>query len=208
MDGPVAALAQWITDVIESTGYLGVALLVALENLFPPIPSEVVLPLAGFLAGREVLSFPGVVLAATAGSTAGALVLYLLGRWLGAQRLRGLLRSHGHLLLLGESDLDKATDWFQKHGGKAVLVGRLVPTVRSLISIPAGVTGMHLLPFVLYTAIGSGVWNLALAGLGWTLGDQWGQVRQYTQYLEWAVIATLAGAVVWFLWKRRRALGA
>jgi membrane protein DedA with SNARE-associated domain len=205
MGDPFAGVAAWATDLIHRLGYVGVAALVALENLFPPVPSELILPLSGFLVGQGRLGFVGVVLAATAGSLVGALALYGLGRWLGEERLRGLVRRFGGLLFVEEKDIDRAQRWFEDHGGKAVLIGRFVPGVRSLISVPAGVGGMALGPFLAYTAIGSGLWNAALIGLGWALGARWEEIKPYAQVLEYAVLAGLMGLVGWFVWRRRRA---
>lgn len=192
-----------IAYVIENFGYFGVAALIALENVFPPIPSEIILPLTGFLAGQGLLSLPGAALAATAGSVVGALILYGIGRWVSEERLRKLIRRFGRVLLLRESDLDRALDWFDRHGGKAVFLCRLMPVVRSLISIPAGLARMRLGKFVAYTAVGSGIWNTALLGIGWTLGDQWERVLRYAEFFEYAVILALVAAVLWFFWNRR-----
>ena len=202
MDDIVAALARWVTDVVESLGYLGIGILAALENLVPPIPSELVLPLAGFLAGQGRFWLPAVVLAATAGSVIGALTLYALGRWLGEERLRRFIRRFGRFMLLEEADLDRAVAWFDRHGGTAVFIGRLAPLVRSGISIPAGVERMPVWRFIIYTAAGSAVWNGALAGLGWALGSQWERVSEYTQWLSYGVIGALIVAAGWFLWRR------
>ena len=200
----LGGLAEWVTNVIESLGYAGVAALIALENVFPPIPSELILPLAGFLAGQGRFWFPAVVVAATIGSVAGALLLYGIGAWLGDARLRGLVNRFGQVLTLTGADLDRAEGWFDTHGAKAVLIGRLVPVVRSLVSVPAGLRRMPLWRFVAYTAAGAGVWNSVLIGLGWALGDRWQQVNQYGTYVEYAVLAALLGEVGWFVWKRRR----
>ncbi len=202
MSGPLAPLAEWVTNVVESLGYVGVACLIALENLFPPIPSELILPLAGFLTGQGRFSLPAVVAAATAGSVVGALLLYGLGAWLGEQRLRGLVGRFGGILTLREADIDRADAWFDRHGGTAVLIGRLVPVVRSLISIPAGLRRMPLGRFVLYTAVGSSLWNGLLIGLGWALGERWQQVNQYGRYLEYGVLVLLVAAIAWFLHRR------
>lgn len=195
-------LAGWVLGIIDAAGYLGVVFLVTLENLFPPIPSEVVLPLAGFLSGRTVLWFPGVVLAASTGSVVGALILYAVGYRLGLDGVRRLIRRFGRWLFLEERDLDQAQDWFGRHGEKAVLIGRVVPFMRSAISIPAGICRMPLTRFVLFTALGSTVWNFALVGLGWVLGENWPLVAQYTDYLEYLVLFLLAVAVLWFIWSR------
>jgi membrane protein DedA with SNARE-associated domain len=201
--GFVGGIAQWVTDVIASLGYVGVAALVALENLFPPIPSELILPLAGFLAGQGRFALPLVIVAATFGSTAGALAVYGIGAGLGERRVRALTARYGGFLRLSDEDIDRAESWFDRHGGEAVFLGHLAPLIRSVISIPAGLRRMPLWKFALYTAAGSGVWNSVLVTLGWALGDRWQQINQYASYFEYAVIAAIVGGIGWFVWKRR-----
>lgn len=200
-------LAGWVMSAIYTLGYAGVVGLVALEVVIPPIPSELILPLAGFLTGQGRLSFPLVVAAATLGSVAGSFCLYGLGRWLGEARLRRLVQRFGWLLLLKEADFDEARCWFRRHGGKAILIGRLVPGVRSLISIPAGLVGMPVGRFAVYTALGSSFWNGLLVGLGWVLGDQWDTAGQYIRPLGYIMPALLVAGIIWFVWRRTRPLG-
>ncbi len=195
-------LATFATDVIEMFGYPGVALLIFMENVFPPIPSEAILPLAGFLAGQGRMWLPAVIIAATLGAVGGALVLYALGAWFGDHRIRWLVVRYGRWLALTEADLDTANGWFDRHGGKAVLVCRLVPIVRSIISIPAGLRRMSLPLFILYTAIGSGLWNSVLVVAGWWLGENWEQVGGYVDYLEYPVIIIGVAVVALYIWKR------
>jgi membrane protein DedA with SNARE-associated domain len=195
-------LATFATDVIEMFGYPGVALLIFMENIFPPIPSEAILPLAGFLAGQGRMWLPAVIIAGTLGAVAGALVLYSVGAWFGDRRIRWLVVRYGKWLALTEADLDTANGWFDRHGGKAVLLCRLVPIVRSIISIPAGLRRMSLPVFILYTAIGSGLWNSVLVVAGWWLGENWEQVGGYVDYLEYPVIIAAVLAVAWYIWKR------
>jgi len=195
-------LAGWATDVIEKLGYTGLALIIALENVFPPIPSEAVLPLAGFLTGQGRMNYFGAVVAATLGAVVGALVLYAIGYWFGDARLRWLVRHYGKFLGVSEADLDKANAWFDQHEGLAVLICRVVPIVRSLISIPAGIRRMPLLPFIGYTALGAGVWNSILIGAGWALGDNWEAVEEYVGYLQYVVIVAVVAAVAYWFWKR------
>jgi membrane protein DedA with SNARE-associated domain len=204
MTGLIDRLADWILDIVHTLGYLGVALSVAIENVFPPIPSELVLPLAGFLAGQGRFSLPVVILAATVGSVAGALVLYAVGRWMGEGKVRWFVCRYGGWFLLDESDLDKSLDWFRRHGRKSVLIGRVVPLVRSLVSIPAGIARMPVLKFVIFTALGSTVWNTALIGAGWLLGEQWARVEDYTRPLSYAVLLVIVVAVAWFAWQRTK----
>jgi membrane protein DedA with SNARE-associated domain len=196
-------LASWVTDLVHTFGYPGVAFAVAAENIFPPIPSEVVLPLAGFLAGQGRFSFILVIIAATIGSVIGALALYAVGRWLGEPRMRRFVCRYGGWFLVTEDDFDTSLDWFSRHGRKSVMLGRVVPLVRSLVSIPAGIAGIPLLPFVVYSAIGSAVWNTILISAGWILGDQWDRVENYTRPLTYLVLVAGAVFVAWFVWKRR-----
>ncbi|MGI9254651.1 MAG: DedA family protein [Thermomicrobiales bacterium] len=201
-------LMELVSGIVEKLGYVGLALLIALENVFPPIPSEVILPLAGFNIWQGSFNFPMVLLASTIGSVIGALILYGIGRWLGKERLRGLVRSHGSKALLKESDIDKADHWFAKYGGSAVFLCRLLPLVRSLISIPAGIEAMPIAKFLALTAVGSAIWNAILIGAGWALGTQWDKVQFVVGYLQWVVIFAVAVALIWFIWRRLATRGA
>jgi membrane protein DedA with SNARE-associated domain len=195
-------LSDWVSDVIEAIGYLGVALLVALESVFPPIPSEVVLPFAGFYAGKGEASVVGMMLAATAGSVLGAWILYGLAAWIGPVRLRRFVIRYGRWFSVKEHDLDRAEAWFDKRAKAAVLLGRCVPLVRSIVSIPAGFRRMPLVQFTVYTAIGSLAWNVALVGAGAILGARWRKVGDVVAIFQWLVIVAAVGAVGWFAWAR------
>jgi membrane protein DedA with SNARE-associated domain len=188
-------LSVWIRDAIEAMGYLGIALIMLLENLIPPIPSELVMPFAGFLVAENRLSFVGVVGAGTAGAVLGALVLYYIGAWAGEPLVRSFLRRYGRWLSVSEADLDRALEVFGKYGNVIVFVGRLIPLIRSLISLPAGMHHMPLGRFLLLTTLGSAIWNTALAYAGLVLGRNWeavlGFLGQY-QRLTLAVLAVLA----------------
>lgn len=197
-------LAEFVTNVIETIGYPGLTILVALENVFPPIPSEVILPLAGFMTGQGRFSFALVILATTLGSVLGALVLYGIGAAIGKRRIEALVTRYGHWALLTPDDLTKAEQWFERYGPIAVFVGRLVPIVRSLVSIPAGYQRMPLLQFIALTFFGSMLWNGALVTLGWILGDNWHAIEDYVGWLQYAVIAVVAILVVKFVWQRLR----
>jgi membrane protein DedA with SNARE-associated domain len=193
-------VAEWATRVLSGGGPVGLALIMLLENLFPPIPSEVVLPFAGFLVGAGNLALVPAFAAATAGSTAGALVLYALGRY-GGRPL--LLRWH-KVLRLDEDDLDRADDWFDRHGWAAVVLGRMVPFVRSVISIPAGTSEMPVGRFLALTALGSGIWNALLIGAGMLLGERHAQVSALVSRFTPLLFAALAlGLLAWW-WRRRR----
>ena len=188
----LGGLVGWVLDVIEALGAVGVGLLIALESLFPPLPSEVVLPLAGFLAGAGRLSFLAVVVWATIGSLVGALALYWLGAALGLERLRRLA---DRIPLMDSRDVDRASEWMGRHGVWAVLLGRMVPGVRSLVSIPAGVQRMPLWLFSVLTVIGSAIWNVLWIGLGFLLGDRWSQVGEYSDLLNYLVVGAVLLAV-------------
>jgi membrane protein DedA with SNARE-associated domain len=198
-------LTAWVASVIESMGEVGVGLLVALENLIPPIPSEIVLSLAGYLASEGRVNLVWVYIAATAGAVIGAMLLYWLGYGLGEDRLKRWL---DRVPLVDIDDLNKADRWFENHARSAVLFGRCAPVVRSLISIPAGANHMPLGQFVLFTAIGSGVWNAIFVGGGYALGSRFQDLEKYAQYFDyaiWAVFAIMIGSwVVKKLRKRRR----
>ncbi|HEV2125073.1 MAG TPA: DedA family protein [Chloroflexota bacterium] len=202
MDGLLGPVTSWATNIVESMGYPGVFFLMMLEGIFPPIPSEVILPLAGFLTGQGRFSLWIMLLVSTAGSVAIALVLYGLAYSVGRDRLREWADRHGKWIALEKKDIDKADKWFHNHGKASVFFGRFVPVVRSLISVPAGFAHMNLVGFVLFTAAGSAIWNGLLIGLGWYFGERWEQVRQYFQYFEYAVLAGLVLGVGWWLWKR------
>ncbi len=195
-----SSLASWVQDVIEQLGYLGVALLVVAENVFPPIPSEIVLPFAGFVARRGSDSVVIMILAATVGSVVGALIMYWIAAVIGDDRLHAFTRKFGKWVQIRESDLTKAEEWFDRHAMAAVLVGRCVPLIRSVVSIPAGFRRMKLVPYMLYTFLGSLVWNIALVGAGALLGDNWERVGSYVGVFQWAVIALVVVAVARFLW--------
>jgi membrane protein DedA with SNARE-associated domain len=142
--------------------------------------------------------------AATVGSVVGALVFYWLGSALGEERLRAFVSRYGRWLAMDEDDLDDAMGWFERHGGMAVLIGRLVPSIRSIISIPAGIAKMPLVPFVAYTTVGSALWNAILVGGGWALGAQWERVKPFMNVIEWASIVAVVGGVVWWFARKRR----
>jgi membrane protein DedA with SNARE-associated domain len=197
------SLVQWIDQVISSFGYVGVATLMLLENLFPPIPSEAILPLVGFLVNRGDLAVIMALLAATLGSLVGAFVLYALGRWGG----RPLVLRYRRVLRVTEAELDRADGWFDRYGSWIVLFGRMVPLARSVVSIPAGMSEMPVWRFALLTALGSAVWNALLIGAGWFLGENWLRVTAVVGSLSNIVLVIVAVGVVtlgvWW-WRRQR----
>lgn len=193
-------MIAFIAGLIERTGYAGIALLMLLENLFPPLPSELIMPLAGFVAADGRLGLAGVIAAGTAGSVAGALPWYYVGHRVGLERLRQWAARHGRWLTLGPAQLDHVHDWFERHCGKAVLVGRLVPAVRTLISVPAGLFGMSLRRFLVYTTLGSLAWTSALAFAGHALRDEYEAVAHWldpvTNVVVGAIVLTYVYRVV------------
>ena len=205
----LSSLATWVQDVIEQLGYLGVALLVVLENVFPPIPSEIVLPFAGFVAQQGSESVVLMILAATVGSVIGALIMYWIAAIIGDERLHAFTRRFGKWVQIREADLTRAEEWFDRHAMSAVLVGRCVPLIRSVVSIPAGFRRMKLIPYIAYTFLGSLVWNIALVGAGAVLGENWERVEPVVAAFQWIVIVViLAGLarVAYVVVQRRRTL--
>lgn len=197
----LSAVSQWAVNLMEALGALGAGLAVALENLFPPLPSELILPLAGFTASQGSFTLPQVLAWTTTGSVLGALVLYGLGAWLGADLIRKLV---GAVPLMNVSDADKTIEWFNRHGAKSVFFGRMIPVFRSFISIPAGVTRMPLPKFILLTTAGSFIWNAVFVYLGFILGENWSLVEQYAGFFQYLVIGSVVIAVSVFVTRRVR----
>jgi membrane protein DedA with SNARE-associated domain len=202
----LSSLATWVQDVIEQLGYVGVALLVVAENVFPPIPSEIVLPFAGFVAQRGSDSVIIMILAATVGSVVGALIMYWIAAFIGDERLHAFTRKFGKWVQIREVDLTRAEEWFDRHATSAVLLGRCVPLIRSVVSIPAGFRRMKLVPYLAYTFAGSLVWNILLIGAGALLGDNWERVGDVMSPIQKLVELTVVVAVVAFAWLRVRSL--
>jgi len=201
----LGGLIDWTVSLMEVIGPVGAGIGIALENLFPPLPSEVILPLAGLTASRGSFTLVEALIWTTLGSIVGAFVLYGLGAWLGVDRLRRIAE---RIPLMKGEDIDKTVAWFHRHGGKAVFFGRMVPIFRSFISIPAGITRMPLWKFGLLTASGSLIWNTIFVLSGFFLGEAWPVVEQYAEILQYVVIAAVVVAVVWFVVTRVRALRA
>ena len=190
----LTGIAGFAARGIDAMGEWGVGLFTFAETIIPPIPSEVILPLAGFLTKQGTMSLGLVFVASTLGAYAGALLLYWLGARLGLERaISGLSR----LPLMDREDFEKAADWFQRHGKSAVFFGRFFPGVRSLISVPAGAGKMNLATFSVFTIAGSGLWNGLLIGLGVLLGAQYRLIEEYSRYLNYAVYAAIAATVAW-----------
>jgi membrane protein DedA with SNARE-associated domain len=197
----VGGIAGWAVDLMERLGVLGAGLAIALENLFPPLPSEVILPLAGFTASLGTFSLVWVIVATTLGSLLGALVLYGLGRTVGHARLRAIAE---RLPLMDGDDVDRTVAWFHRHGSAAVFFGRFLPLFRSLISIPAGVERMNVVKFALLTTAGSLIWNTVFVLAGYLLGQNWHLVEGWSGVLQWVVIAAVVAALAVFVVKRVR----
>ncbi|GAB3213797.1 hypothetical protein GCM10027294_48540 [Marinactinospora endophytica] len=202
----------WVISVMEALGGPGAGLIVALENLFPPIPSEVILPLAGFTASQGNMSLVGAILWTTLGSVSGAVLLYYLGALLGRERIRAIAR---RLPLVKVEDVERTERWFDRHGRATVFFGRMIPIFRSLISIPAGVTRMSMPLFLLFTTFGSLIWNTVLVVAGYLLGESWHLVEGYVGAFQKVVVAVVVLAVGYFVVSRllrlrreRRAEGA
>lgn len=198
----MAGLGEWMQAVMYSLGYPGIVFLLFVESVFPPIPSELVLPLAGFLVSEGRFGFFPMILAATAGSLLSALTLWAAGKLFGEERVYRVVRRYGRFVLLRTSDVSRAQRFFDKHGGKAVFFGRFVPGVRSLVSVPAGLANMPLPSFILYTALGSALWNTLLVSLGAMLRERWREVLGYLEAFEYVAYAGIATLILWFVFAR------
>lgn len=197
----LTGVAGWAVGVMEALGGPGAGLIIALENLFPPIPSEIILPLAGFTASQGTFSLAGAIFWTTLGSVVGALMIYALGAVLGRERFRAVW---DRLPLVKLEDLDRAEGWFERHGAKAVFFGRMLPLIRSLISVPAGIERMRLVSFLLLTLAGSLIWNVIFILAGYQLGRSWHVVERYAGVLQWVVIAVAVAGGAWFVVRRVR----
>ncbi len=198
----VGRLGEAIRSVIETFGYFGIIFVMALENVFPPIPSELVMPLAGFMAREGIFSIWGVILAGMIGSVLGALALYYFGAWANETLVRRFIRRWGRYAFVSEHDLDVSLGYFSRHGELVIFFGRLIPLVRSLISIPAGMERMPLPKFLLYTVLGTTLWSAFLSYMGWLLQANWDQVAGYIEQYQRVVLVLIALAVVFFLYRR------
>jgi membrane protein DedA with SNARE-associated domain len=203
-------MQEWITNTMNSLGYLGIGLLMFLENLFPPIPSELIMPLAGYTAtfpNTQIQVIPAIA-AGVIGTILGAIPWYYAGLLLGQKRLQLLASRYGKWIGISGDDIEKSTNWFQKHGSKAVLFGRLVPGIRTLISIPAGISKMPVVPFFIYSTIGTIAWVTLLTYAGYFLGKNYKLVEDYidviTKVVVFGVLLAIASFIGYRLWKRRK----
>lgn len=201
----LGGLAGWVVDVIERIGAPGVGALVALETAFPPIPSEVILPFAGFSAAQGDVNVVAAWAFATLGALVGAWILYGVGALVGVERLH-VLATKRWFLLFGPSDLERGERFFERHGNRIVLFGRCIPLVRSIVSVPAGVERMPLVRFTALTALGSGVWNALFIGAGYQLGNQWERVEVWIQPISYTVVALLGLFGLWLVFRKVRAV--
>lgn len=203
-------LSVLIEDIIRTIGYPGVAAVMFAENVFPPIPSELIMPFAGFLVGQDPrYNFYLMWLAGTIGTVLGALVLYYIGWWAGDTVIRNFLRRYGRWITVSEADYDRSLRVFGKYGSAIVFFGRLVPLVRSIISLPAGANHMPMPQFLLYTTLGSAIWTGLLTFAGLQLGENWEQVAAFVgQYQDVVKVIVVAAVVLlggWFIVSRIRA---
>lgn len=201
-------MQNWVTEIMEQFGYLGVFLMMALENVFPPIPSEIVLPFGGFLTTYTELTIVGIVIAATLGSIIGAIILYGIGMLLDVERLEKIVDRWGHILRIKKEDVHKADAWFDKYGYWTVLFCRMIPLIRSLISIPAGMSNMKFSLFLFFTTIGTLLWNIILITIGVLLGENWqdilGFMDVYSNIIYLLIVIGFVVFVIWFIKRKRK----
>lgn len=192
-------MENWLISIMNECGYIGILLLIALENIFPPIPSEVILTFGGFMTTTTNLTITGVVIASTIGAVLGAVVLYGIGLLLDVENLEKIIDRWGHILRLTKDDLHKADAWFDKYGPWTVFFCRFVPLIRSLISIPAGMSNMNFFLFLLLTTVGTFIWNIVLISLGASVGDSWDSIVVYMDIYSNIVYVILALLFVLFI---------
>jgi membrane protein DedA with SNARE-associated domain len=197
-------MVQWINDLMTSLGYWGIGLLMFLENLFPPIPSELIMPLAGFTVSQGRMNFGLAVLAGTVGTMVGTFAWYYLGRIVNYQRLESWVNRYGKWMGVTVQEIDRVNNWFNKYGNKAVFFGRMVPGIRTLISLPAGMNKMPIASFTLYSTLGTLIWTLALTAAGFLLGDNYAMIEQYLAPISKIVLFGLVGLVGYWLFRKFR----
>ena len=204
-------LSILIEDIIAALGYPGITLVMFLENIFPPIPSEIVMPFAGFLvADNGEMTFPGIVIAGTLGSVLGALVIYYVGVWADDLVIRRFVRRYGRYFTVSEQDLDRALSFFDRYGEAIVFFGRLIPIIRSLISLPAGMKRMPLRRFLLFTALGTAIWTALLSAAGVILKENWEDILTFIDTYQMVTLVVVGAAVLvlvirryWSVWTHR-----
>jgi membrane protein DedA with SNARE-associated domain len=191
-------MTDFVFKLVEQGGYWGVAFLMFLETVFPPIPSEVIMPLAGVVAARGQLSLPLVIASGTAGAMAGNILWYIVAKALGLDRFRPLINRYGRWLTIDWAEIERAHRLFDRHGGTIVFIARMLPTVRSLVSVPAGLLRMKFLPFVLWSTLGSLIWTAGLAIAGWVLGHEFSSVENVLGPLS---VVVIGGIVLWYFYR-------
>ncbi len=196
------AIKIWVEQIISSMGYVGLYLVMFLENVFPPIPSEVVLPLAGSLTLTGRFSIFWITVIGMLGSLTGAFLFYGLGKWLGEPRVRILMEKYGRYALLSTNDLDRSLEWFDKYDDWVIFFSRMVPIVRSLISIPAGIAAMDITKFSFFTILGTALWSFLLALGGKLLGEQWPLIAEFINTYQNIVLVVTGSAVLLFIGSR------
>jgi membrane protein DedA with SNARE-associated domain len=198
-------MTEWITNTMQSLGYVGIALLMFLENLFPPIPSELIMPLAGFTVAQGDMQLIPAVIAGVLGTVLGAFPWYYIGKFISEPRLEYFADRYGKWISVSSKDIKKANYWFNKHGTKAVFFGRLVPGVRTLISLPAGINNMSLIPFLLYSTVGTTLWVFFLTFAGYKLGKNYTIIDEYLGPVSKIILLSLIILfVIWVVWKQTR----
>ena len=194
-------MSDWIIGLVRMGSYAGIVLLMTIENVFPPIPSELIMPLAGYLAARDQMTLWGAIVAGTIGSVVGAVILYWFGARIGSERIKAFADRHGCWMAVSRRDIERAEQWFERRGWLAVLGGRVVPGVRSLISIPAGMAHMSFPLFLAVTAVGTAVWAAVLACVGYLLGRNFATVEQWIGSITWAVIIAVTAWYALRVWR-------
>lgn len=196
-------MSDWITSLIGEHGYFALFALMFLENIFPPIPSELIMPFAGYAAAKGDIHPVAAVLAGSAGSLLGAFAWYGVGHWLGAERLKQAAQRYGRWLTISEADVDRAQRWFERYGDFAVCIGRLIPAVRSVISVPAGIARLGIKRFLFWSAVGTIAWTSLLMGLGYVLGKRFAEVDAWLQPVSLTIVAIAVGAYLFRLYRTR-----
>ncbi|WP_010098822.1 DedA family protein [Ornithinibacillus scapharcae] len=189
-------MQEWITNIMEQFGYVGIFFMMALENVFPPIPSEIVLPFGGFMTTYSDLTVTGVIITATCGSVLGAIILYGIGLLIDVERLEKIVDRWGHIIRIKKEDIHKADKWFDRYGYWTVLFCRMVPLIRSLISVPAGMSNMNFTLFLLFTLIGTLIWNVILIMIGVVLGENWSSILEFMDMYSTITYGLIAIGIV------------
>ncbi|NNP72421.1 alkaline phosphatase [Acinetobacter defluvii] len=195
-------MTEWIISIMEQLGYFGIALLMFLDNVFPPIPSEIIMPSAGLAASQGKLVLTGVVIAGSFGSLIAAALLYWIGHKISQKVLFEWVEHYGKYLFLKSADVEKSLDWFEKYGHRIVFFGRMIPAVRSLISIPAGMSEMPFWKFMLYSGLGTIIWTTFLACVGFYFGENQALMHQIFSRVSYIIIAIVVIIVLWIVYRR------